>query len=442
MRDIFLIVIVISCSLFALRRPTFGILAFIGVSLVNPNSMTWGFARFFPSAQYIAIGTFLGFLFWNESKKLPLSSESILLMALWGIFGVSTVFAIYPDSSLEGFIYISKILLMVFLSTILINSEHRLRLLLKVIALSLGFYGLKSGFWAIASGGQFMVWGPEESFLYSNNAIGLALSLNVPILFYLAKTETNIWVRRVMMVMMVLSYPAIICTFSRGAWVTLTAMTALMALYSKRKALTVSGGGILVVVVIGVLATGLMSPPERVQGRYNELVGWENEESAESRFWNWEFCKRVGLARPFGGGFNFYALELYPIYFPEFIEKYGTAKVWSCHSMWFTILGEHGVIGFILWILLFLSCFFSLRKLRRWGNVNAWIIPYVNMVQFAIIACMIAGTFLDTAYFDLFYQLVAIIIIMKSIKTRSAVTQRSPFVPSSIDHRNPVLQGQ
>ena len=442
MRDILLVAIVISCALFALRRPTFGILAFICVSLVNPNSMTWGFARFFPSAQYIAIGTLLGVVFWNESKKLPLSSESVLLIALWGIFGVSTVFAIYPDVSLEKLIYISKVLLMVFLSTILINSEHRLRLLFKVIALSLGFYGLKSGFWAIASGGQFMVWGPEESFLYSNNAIGLALSLNVPILFYLAKTETNIWLRRLMMVMMVFSYPAVICTFSRGAWLTLAAMTGLMALYSKRKALTVSGGGILVIVVIGLLSTGLMSPPERVQGRYDEFVGWENEESAESRFWNWEFCKRVGLARPFGGGFNFYALELYPIYFPEFIEKYGTAKVWSCHSMWYTILGEHGVIGFILWILLFLSCFISLRKLRRWGNVNAWIIPYVNMVQFALIAYMIAGTFLDTAYFDLFYQLVGIIIIMKSIKTRSAIAQQPLVVPSSIEHRILSLQGQ
>jgi probable O-glycosylation ligase (exosortase A-associated) len=442
MRDILLVAIVISCAFLALRRPTFGILAFIGVSLVNPNSMTWGFARLFPSAQFIAIGTLLGFVFWNESKKLPLSSESILLIALWGIFGVSTVFAIYPDASLEKLIYISKILLMVFLSTILINSEHQLRLLLKVIGLSLGFYGLKSGFWAIVSGGQFMVWGPEESFLYSNNAIGLALSLNVPILFYLAKIETKIWLRRLMIVMMVLSYPAIICTFSRGAWLTLAAMTGLMALYSKRKALMVSGGGILAIVLLGSLATGLMPVPERVQTRYDQLVGWENEESAESRFWNWEFCKRVGLARPFGGGFNFYALELYPIYFPEFIDKYGTAKIWSCHSMWYTILGEHGVIGFILWILLILSCFLSLRKLRRWGNVNAWIIPYVNMVQFALIACMIAGTFLDTAYFDLFYQLVAIIIIMKSLKSRSAITQRSPFSPSSIEHRVPALQGQ
>ena len=170
-------------------------------------------------------------------------------------------------------------------------------------------------------------------------------------------------------------------------------------------------------------------------------MNYEEDASAESRFWNWEFCQRVGLARPFGGGFNFYEPELYPIYFPEFIEKYGPDKVWSCHSMWFTILGEHGVIGFILWILLFLSCFISLRKLRRWGNVNAWIIPYVNMVQFGIIACMIAGTFLDTAYFDLFYQLVGIIIIMKSIKTRSAITQHPSVVPSSGEQRIPALQG-
>ncbi|MCA9451207.1 MAG: hypothetical protein KC584_01075, partial [Nitrospira sp.] len=84
----------------------------------------------------------------------------------------------------------------------------------------------------------------------------------------------------------------------------------------------------------------------------------------------------------------------------------------------------------------------SLRKLRRWGRANDWIIPYINMVQLGLIAYMIAGTFLDTAYFDLFYQLVGIIIIMKSIKTRSALTQHPSEVSFSINHHNPSLQGR
>src|SRR5262245_46424067 len=165
MRDLFLIVIVVLCSLIALGRPVFGLLTFVCFSFLGPQGMTWGIGKTFPLAELTAIGTIAGYLVWSEPKKFPRQREFILLLVLWGMFSISTPFAIFPDRALERLVYVSKILLMVCLSTTLINTEHRLRVLLRIIALSLGFHGLKAGIFSTLSGGNFMVWGPEGTFL-------------------------------------------------------------------------------------------------------------------------------------------------------------------------------------------------------------------------------------------------------------------------------------
>jgi probable O-glycosylation ligase (exosortase A-associated) len=420
MRDLLLIAVVSLCSLLALGRPVLGVLAFVCFSLLNPHSFTWGVGKTFPFAQLTAMGTIVGYVFWSEPKRFPKQRELTLLLALWGVFGVSTLFAIYPEVAYERFTYISKILLIVFLSMSLINTQERLQMLLRVIAFSLGIYGLKAGFFAIVTGGNQMVWGPEHSFLEANNAIGLALDMNIPFLFYLAKNESRRWLRRLLWTMLVFSYPAVICTFSRGAWLGLALASGLLVLKSKYRLCLVVLATVCGVVLLPVL---LQQLPERVVSRYDDLVNYEHEASAQSRFWNWTFCARVGLAYPLhGGGFNYYSPELYAIYYPEFIQHYGEGKVWSCHSIWFTVFGEHGFPGIIIWIALLCSCFRTLRQIRLFSDTYKqmkWGKDCANMLYISLMVYMLVGSFYDAAYFDLFYQIVAIVAISKDLMHRT-----------------------
>jgi putative inorganic carbon (HCO3(-)) transporter len=410
MRDVLLVLGIGIISLVALRKPAFGMVCFVGASLLNPHSLTWGFARSFPFAQWIAVGTLGGYFLSNEDKKFPKQREFFLLLALWAMFIASTPLAIEREAALHRCILTSKILLMVFLSMSLINSEERLRILIRVIALTLGFHGLKGGIFAVMTGGNYMVEGPENSFLAANNAIGLALAMNVPILFHLSRVEKDkrlVWLLRAMLVF---SYPAIVCTFSRGAWLGLTAATVLVVLKLKtpHKVLVLIAAVILVPVVFQML-------PERVASRYEDLRNYDTEDSAQSRFWNWELCTRVGFSHPLlGGGFDYYSPYIYDTYFPEFLQRW-PGRWWSCHSMWFTVLGEHGLPGIILYIALIVSSMMSLRRVRAAGTAQGkpFLVELANMLQGAFVAYMVSGTFLDVAYFDLFYQLVAVVIIVK-----------------------------
>jgi probable O-glycosylation ligase (exosortase A-associated) len=413
MRDLLFVTCILISALIALRRPAYGILVFICVSLLSPHSLTWGFGRTFPFAQIIATGTLVGFVFWGKKAPLPQQREFFLLLALWAMYGVSTIFAIEPQNAYQHLALVSKVLLMVCISIFLINTRERVLLLMKVIALSLGFHGLKAGFFALISGGNYMVWGPEGSFLEANNTIGLALAMNVPLLYHLSRAELDWRLRWVERVMFFFSYPATICTFSRGAWLALAAVSGLIILKSQYKVFILASAPVLVLMSLPLL-------PERVVNRYEDLQNYEEEASAQSRFWNWEFCTRVGLANPLsGGGFDYYSLQAYVRYFPEFLQRW-PGKVWSCHSMWFTVLGEHGLSGMTLWLWLMGSCLWSIRCLRVCAKKDQDSLGFhlTDMLSGAFVAYMVGGTFLDVAYFDLYYQLVAIVIMFKECMRR------------------------
>ena len=154
---------------------------------------------------------------------------------------------------------------------------------------------------------------------------------------------------------------------------------------------------------------------EQMSERVELLKNYEEDDSALSRFWNWEFCRRVGLSHPIeGGGFNLYSFDAYAKYYPEFLEKY-PGKVWSCHNMWLTIFAEHGLLAFLAWVGILVRLFVILRRLQVFAVKKdlLWLRYYSRMLETALIAFCISGTFLDISYFELYYFLLIAIVSMQ-----------------------------
>jgi len=84
----------------------------------------------------------------------------------------------------------------------------------------------------------------------------------------------------------------------------------------------------------------------------------------------------------------------------------------------FQVLAEHGVPGLIIFLALITSCYWSCRKLvRKFRDSGplAYLSEYAQMVQLSMVSFLVSGAFLGRAYFDLLYQLVATVIILKSL---------------------------
>ena len=186
---------------------------------MSPHRLSWGFAYEMPLAQMVAIPMLAGLLITKERRSIPVLAESVLLAAFWGLTFLTTLYAWYPDEAWSDFKQFSKIILMTFVTMALVQDRLKLRYLLLVAAFSIGFYGLKGGAWSIATGGASgMVLGPEGSFIGDNNGLALALNMTLPILFFLAREEQRIWLRKLLHAIFFLTILAVIFTYSRGGF--------------------------------------------------------------------------------------------------------------------------------------------------------------------------------------------------------------------------------
>ena len=430
MRDYLIIGIVLASLPIGLFRPFYGLLVYAWISYMYPHELAWSMAQSFPVAKLSAFSVMGGLLFSPTGNIAALrQKENVAMLLFWVTFTISSVFAIYPAQAWVKWQDASKLILMSVLATMLLRDRKQIRLFVLVIALSIGFWGLKGGLFGLATGGQQLVFGPEPSIMGANNAIGLALDMCIPLLWCLASEEQG-WLKRVLQGMFFLSIPAVMFTYSRGSTLALAVILLLLMLKSKHRLLL-----ILLMVIGGVLALPFI--PQKWLERQESVVTYGEDTSAMSRVDNWKFCWRVAQDYPLtGAGFDFQSREIFERYAPEFIVKYN-GKTWNTHNIFFSILTCHGFPGLIFFVLMILFCLISCMQLkwavRRVPDL-AWVRTYSDMIQLSLLAFVINGMFVNMEYFDLPYHWVSVVICMKVLVARelSDAREEVPYVGDTV----------
>ena len=406
-----LTIIILGLLPVCLAKPWIGILVWSWLGYMNPHRLTWGFAYDMPFAQMVALATIGGILFTKDRHPLPWTREVYLLLALWGMFFLTTLFAIEPEAAWIQFIKVSKILLMTFMTLLLFQDPKKLRILIWIIALSIGFFGLKGGIWAVLTGGQYMVRGPMDSFMEGNTNLGLALNMVLPFFFFLRREETRTWLRHLLLAMFCFSIIAILVTYSRGAFLGLVVVLALLFLKGQSKFL------VLPLLVAGIFLAPSVLPEKWIE-RMETIRTYEGDASSVGRLRAWLVAYRLGLDYPvLGGGFDPFSPEIYYRYLPDRLLV--TADIGTgAHSIYFQVLAEHGFPGLALYLGLILSILLSLRRMVRMSRGDPsmrWIYNFAQMLEVSIFGYLASGIFLSMSYFDFFYHLVAIVIIVKKL---------------------------
>lgn len=397
---------------------------------MNLPHFAFGFAANFPFAQVIAIVMLVSLVTSKDPVRLPLNSTTILLILfpLW--MCVTYAFALENEIwGLNRWQEVMKIFFVLLISASVIKTRQHVVWMIWVIAISIGFFGVKGGIFTILGGGSSRVYGPPgNTFISDNNSIAVAIVMVIPLMYFLRSLISSNWLKLAMLGAMGLSFMAVLGTQSRGALLAVSAMVAFLWLKSRNKFVL----GILMVALIPI-AIGFM--PSNWTDRMKTIESYKQDSSAMGRINAWRMAINVANDRPLvGGGFELYTRRVFAKYAPDPLD------VHAAHSIYFQILGEHGYVGLVFFIAIGFVGWLNASRIIRLSGSNAehaWAGELARMIQVSLIGFAIGGLFVNIAYWEnLYYEILAIMVVhnlmVHSESQPAASRKREQTTPISV----------
>jgi probable O-glycosylation ligase (exosortase A-associated) len=426
MRGLVLVIVYFSALPFIfLSGPFWGILMWYWIALMNPERAIWNSVFLaVPYSYIVAVATLLSWLLSQREPKFPpFNKTSVLLVALAFWVSITSIFGTGPPADIYfNWQLAEKMLLMTFVAYALTTTRSRLDQLILVCTLSIAFWGIKGGLFSLRTGGRFQVYGPTGTMTGDNNDLGVALTMILPMMFYLWGRYRQPFLKWPILAMIGLTFLGDIFTYSRGALVALLAMAGMLWWRSQQK--------LAMAALVAVAALGMWSfaPPEWF-ARMGTIDTFQQDTSAETRLYLWRLSWAMALKRPItGAGFHW---SFDPRSVNRMLSDSGLPPLWrprAPHSNWFQMLGDHGFVGLAIFIAILISTALDARWLvqRSRGDPDlAWANTLGRVIEASLIGYCAGGSFATQAMYDGFYAVVIIAaaarhIVAAEIATRDA----------------------
>ena len=344
-------------------------------------------------------------LFTKEKQRLPMTG----LIGVWVVFvlfmAITTIFAYYPDQALNDYIRVVKIQLITFVTMILITDIEKLKKLIWVIVLSIGFFTVKGGIFTLLTGGAHRVWGPPGSFWGDNNAVALTGLVAIPLMLYLRSIYKQQWVKLSFLAATILTLFTTLGSQSRGGLVAICAVSLLFWIKSKNKIIS-----LIFIVFMGSILFSFM--PESWHERMETINNYEEDGSAMGRINAWYYSVNAANDNLFGLGLNNWEPQTFLLYAPD------PTDVHAAHSIIFGVLGDHGWPGLLFFVSIFFMAWRKLSLIIKQTNKNEDLSDFnrlARMLQVSFVAYLSGGIFLSMSYFDLAWHLVSFVVILNEL---------------------------
>lgn len=335
----------------------------------------------------------------------PLSAGIIGFMVA-GI--LSALHATRPAIAWEWVEFFIRLSLVCLLAVTIVSDKNRFRLLVAVIAGSLGFHAAKAGLNTILEGGVRYAEGLAGAWV-DNNGYAVGMVTVTPLILATAQNFQHIWIKRVFWLAVPLTVLSVISTFSRGGFLSLCMGSLTLVMLQKRRLPALVAMGVLAVPVAMFMAS-----QEGYLDRLSTIRTYEErgETSAMSRIHFWEVAIDMAVDHPLGVGFFNYE-PTYNAYDFSF-GLYGTNR--SVHNSHLQALSEAGFLGAAVWVGLFVYAFVCAFRIRRRGmrsdlppDEQRMFTTYGNAFIASMAGFLTGGTFIAMMLNDLTWLIFAAI---------------------------------
>lgn len=258
------------------------------------------------------------------------------------------------------------------------------------------------------------------TFLGDGNDFSMSLCILIPAAIAMALGAKTVKGRWLSWLGMGIAFLAVIASQSRGAAIGIGAVLIYLWLLSPRKMLVLAGVALVGLVVV------LYAPPVYFQ-RMGTITNYETEGSAMGRITAWKAGMRMAADHPLVGvGAGHYAVSFGTKYRPP--EAQGMPWL-TAHSSYFLVLGELGLPGIIVFMILATGNIRANGKVRRFIKARAG--PETDpkkladasrllvLTSGAALGFATAGAFLSAAYYPHVFVLTGLLIAVRSFVAES-----------------------
>ncbi len=411
MRTLFVSILILIGTYYALQGAFYGLLFYIGNAYFRPEEWVW--SEWIRNLHLSLVsGVYVICLTLVSGQKLLWNGRTVLLFAflLQGL--LSTLFAEHSDYCWKYWVEFLKVVAVTYCMVVLVTDFARFRLVILVMVLALGVEQGKQGwFYLVTSPG-----GPNTNplpFLGDNNGIAVGMLMLSPLVGLLAQTAGRKWERYFFQFLFIGCMYRALSTYSRGGFLAGIAMGTIWWLRSQHK----FRGLFVALLVLSVILPAL---PNMFWDRMHTIQTYEEEqeESALSRIHFWAVAVDMAMANPILGiGFNGYN-KTYDGY--DFSNgKYGQGR--SVHSSFFGVLAELGYMGICLYLAILLGAFgscFQVKRLSRQHLMEAELAKGAAALEASLVAFVVGGSFVPWQYNEMLWHVIGLSIVLQRIATQ------------------------
>jgi len=448
LRTIFSLALIVFGIGHAIRGPFYALLFYLWIAYFRPDSFVWeGFIRHLPLSFWAGAWLLFTSVVTGKAFRIDLRLSLLVVFVLHAL--ASSLASAEPLAIVVWQDFLQSAIIC-YLLALLVDDVRKLRLVILVIVLSLGFEATKQGWDHVVLGGGSKNYNSIR-FLGDENSVAVGMFMLVPLTASLIATESRIWFKRSLIFVMLGVMFRGISTYSRGGFLTLLAVVGAFIVRTRRKFLALTAAGVLGVGLLFLMDDAFWQRIESIAPVDTQVEMLEevsaDEASAIGRLHFWGVAVSMANDHPLlGVGFQSYQ-DFYPQYDPS-QGAYGINR--AVHSMWFGLVAELGYLGLAWYLLVVGMGLVTTRRIRRRAKAGdeqaAAILPYATAVETAIVAAMVGGSFVNFQYVEMFWHMIALTIAMNRMlvaKTavvtapeRQPVAVRSAVVPARLSARS------
>lgn len=425
------------CAIYGYFNPVFGVLFFVHITILRPESLVWG-NPVFGRLHLITAGLSLaGYLIHRQVLERQSEIQDkyqnryvfwFLAYIVW-LYVVTFLAVASFDRSLEKAMDMTKIFALCFLLSKMLNTKERFEHYVWVTAVSFGLLG----FWGFLQG---LAGNPRLDDLWpgGSSQISAALALVIPLV--LARAMDPSLAKRLKLVLLGCAAAIVLClmyTASRGGFLGLAgaAGTFFLLMRQRTKALIFSAA---------VAAAVLVWQPASYQERISTIFvpTEQRDASAQSRVVLWTIALRIWQDHMIAG----VGLDNFSPVKETYIDKVSDlvqdpimydiifGKERMPHGVYTGMLAESGLVGLALFLCIVLrGLIFQVPPIfgadGRFRNLHF----QMRGAQAGLVGFLIASLFADLQYIEFFYVHLFFIGALRAYAIRVGELEREKETP-------------